>query len=82
VLLRARAIENLSYVLAPAQVGKHENGRETYGNAMIINPWGEVVARAGEGPDVVLAQIDLAEQQATRERFPALKHTTLLPRLQ
>jgi nitrilase len=81
VLLRARAIENLSYVLAPAQVGKHENGRETYGNAMIINPWGEVVARAGEGPDIALAQIDLAEQQATRERFPALKHTTLLPRL-
>ena len=82
VLLRARAIENLSYVLAAAQVGRHENGRETYGHAMIVSPWGEVLARAGAGPDIALAQIDLVAQQATRERFPALTHATFLRHLQ
>jgi deaminated glutathione amidase len=78
VILRARAIENLCYVLAPAQIGKHANGRETYGNAMIVNPWGEVLARGSGGPGIVLAHIDLAAQQEIRARFPALTHATLL----
>jgi nitrilase len=82
VLLRARAIENLCYVLAPAQIGVHPNGRETYGNAMIVGPWGEVLARAADGPGVAMAHIDLESQQAIRERFPALTHTALLQRLQ
>jgi nitrilase len=80
VLLRARAIENLCYVLAPAQAGTHANGRETYGNAMIVNPWGEVLARvdgASKGPGIALASIDLTEQAAMRARFPALVHRRL-----
>jgi deaminated glutathione amidase len=77
VLLRARAIENLCFVLAPAQTGKHANGRETYGNAMIVNPWGEVIARAGEGCSIAVAEIDLQAQSATRARFPALLHRRL-----
>jgi deaminated glutathione amidase len=77
VLLRARAIENLCYVLAPAQIGKHANGRDTYGNAMIVNPWGEVLARVDAGPGVALAEIDLSAQEITRARFPALLHRRL-----
>jgi len=77
VLLRARAIENLCYVLAPAQAGTHANGRQTYGNALIVNPWGEVLARAGTGPDVAVANIDPPAQQELRARFPALTHRRL-----
>jgi nitrilase len=77
VLLRARAIENLCYVLAPAQVGQHANGRETYGNAMIVDPWGEVLARAETAPAIALASVDAEAQQATRARFPALLHRRL-----
>jgi deaminated glutathione amidase len=77
VLLRARAIENLCYVLAPAQAGKHANGRETYGHAMIVNPWGVVLARVDAGEGVALAPIDLSVQDATRARFPALLHRRL-----
>lgn len=77
VLLRARAIENLSYVLAPAQVDKHANGRETYGNSLIVSPWGEVLARASEGPGIAMAEIDLQSQADIRARFPALSHTRL-----
>jgi predicted amidohydrolase len=77
VLLRARAIENLCYVLAPAQSGKHANGRETYGNAMIVSPWGDVLVRAGDGPGIAIAEIDLQSQAALRARFPALSHRRL-----
>jgi len=77
ILLRARAIENLSYVLAPAQVGKHANGRETYGNSLIVGPWGDVLARAGTGSDVVLASVDPVELTEIRARFPALSHFRL-----
>ncbi len=77
VLLRARAIENLCYVLAPAQVGKHANGRETHGNAMIVSPWGEILSRASAGPGIAMAQIDLPAQQEIRARFPALTHRRL-----
>jgi deaminated glutathione amidase len=78
VLLRARAIENLSYVIAPAQVGKHANGRETYGNALIVDPWGVVLDRVTSGPGIAIAEIDRTMQQQVRERFPALKHRTMI----
>lgn len=74
VLLRARSIENLCYLLAPAQVGLHDNGRETYGHSSIIDPWGTVLACQAEYCGVVLAEIDLAQQQQMRQRFPALAH--------
>ncbi|HTE39311.1 MAG TPA: carbon-nitrogen hydrolase family protein [Steroidobacteraceae bacterium] len=77
VLLRARAIENLCYVLAPAQVGTHANGRETYGNAMIVDPWGEVLSRVEDVPGIAIAHIDAENQQAMRARFPALLHRRL-----
>lgn len=73
-LLRARAIENLAWVIAPAQGGKHVNGRQTHGHSMIVDPWGKVVAeRAGE-PGVVLAEIDPAFQERMRTSLPALEH--------
>jgi len=75
VLMRARAIENLCYVLAPAQVGRHANGRETYGNSLIVDPWGVVLARVdGSEPGFACAPIDLDAQREIRERFPALTH--------
>jgi predicted amidohydrolase len=60
VLLRARAIENQCYVMAPAQGGRHESGRETWGHTMIVDPWGEILACRDEGPGVVLAEVDPA----------------------
>lgn len=77
VLLRARAIENLSFMLAPAQTGLHANGRETYGHSMIVDPWGEVLALRAAEPGVVMADIDLKRQAETRQRFPALSHRRL-----
>lgn len=79
VLLRARAIENLCYLLAPAQTGLHANSRETYGHSMIIDPWGEVLACQPDGPGVVSAEIDLERQRAMRQRFPALMHRRFEP---
>ena len=77
VLLRARAVENLCYVLAAAQWGLHANGRETYGDAMIVDYWGRVLARRSTGAGVVVAEIDPAAQAGVRESFPALKHRVL-----
>jgi len=75
LLVRARAVENLCYVLAPAQSGNHENGRETYGDSMIVDPWGHVVARVAEaGPGLAVAEIDRTLQHELRGRFPALAH--------
>ncbi len=74
VLLRARAIETGAFVLAATQGGLHENGRETFGHSMIVSPWGEVLAEAGEDPCVVLADIDLALCDEARTRIPSLKH--------
>ncbi len=74
VLLRARAIENGCFVLAAAQCGEHENGRRTYGHSLIVSPWGEVLADAGEEPGVVSAEIDLAAVAAARVRIPTLSH--------
>jgi predicted amidohydrolase len=74
VLLRARAIENGSFVFAAAQGGKHENGRETFGHSLIVDPWGRILAEGGTEPGVVLAKIDLAEVAAARGRIPSLQH--------
>jgi predicted amidohydrolase len=76
-LLRARAIENLCYVIAPAQSGIHPNGRETYGDSMIVDYWGRVLKRVPRGRGCAVAEVDLARQSAVRESFPALKHRTL-----
>ena len=76
-LLRARAIENLCHVVAPAQVGMHSNGRETYGDSLIVDHWGKVLARLPQGTGVITAPIDLQEQAATRARFPALDNRRL-----
>jgi len=79
VLLRARAIETGAYVFAPAQGGRHENGRETYGHSLIVDPWGRVVAEAGEEPAIAMAKIDPAEVEKARARIPALTHDAELP---
>lgn len=76
-LLRARAIENLSFVVAPAQAGTHANGRETYGDSLIVDYWGTVLARRASGEGVVLASLDLAAQAEARRNFPALTHRLL-----
>ena len=75
-LLRARAIENLAYVVAPAQGGRHENGRETHGDTMIIDPWGTVLNRLSRDAGVVIADIDLSHLQGLRRNLPALSHRT------
>ena len=72
VLLRARAIETGCYVVAPAQCGTHSDGRQTYGHALIINPWGEILAEADDGDGVVSATIDLAKITAARRAIPSL----------
>jgi len=74
VLLRARAIENGSYVFAAAQGGKHENGRETFGHSLIVDPWGRVLAEGGNAPGVIVADIDPAEVATARARIPSLQH--------
>ncbi len=73
-LLRARAIENLCYVLAPAQGGKHENGRATFGRSVLFDPWGETLAQHDEGPGVVAGDVDLARIAELRASLPALSH--------
>lgn len=77
VLLRARAIENLSFMLAAAQVGLHTNGRETYGHSMIVDPWGEVLGCKVNEPGFVIAEINLEQQRETRRRFPVLSQRRL-----
>jgi deaminated glutathione amidase len=78
LLVRARAVENLCYVLAPAQSGTHVNGRETYGDSMIVDPWGHVIARVAEaGPGLAVGEIDRTLQLELRGRFPALSHRKL-----
>jgi len=77
MLLRARAIENQAYVLAPAQGGHHRNGRDTYGHSMIIDPWGRVLAVLASGPGVVTAEVDHAEIARVRQSLPALTHRVM-----
>jgi nitrilase len=76
-LLRARAIENLAWVLAPAQGGKHANGRRTHGHSMVVDPWGKVVAERAAGAGVVVADIDPLFQARVRSGLPALTHRVL-----
>ena len=74
VLMRARAIENGSFVFAAAQGGTHENGRETYGHSLVVDPWGRVIAEGGTEPGVVFADVDPAEVATARGRGPSLQH--------
>jgi len=76
-LIRARAIENLAYVIAPAQGGYHLSGRETHGNSMIVDPWGVILDRLPRGSGVVIAGVNPAYQASLRNSLPALKHRTL-----
>ncbi|KTC88698.1 carbon-nitrogen hydrolase family protein [Fluoribacter dumoffii] len=77
ILLRARAIENLCYVLAANQGGQHENGRSTFGHSMIIDPWGRILTQKEKGPGIVVADIDLHNQKELRQNFPCLDHHVL-----
>jgi predicted amidohydrolase len=74
VLLRARAIENQVYVLAPAQHGRHPKGRQTYGKSIIVDPWGEVVAQCSEGEGFATAELDFVYQDRVRTALPSLLH--------
>ena len=74
VLQRARAIENGCFVLAAAQGGRHENGRDTYGHSLVVDPWGRIIAEGGTEPGVVIAEIDPAEVAKARSRVPSLNH--------
>jgi nitrilase len=76
MLVRARAVENLAFVLAAAQTGRHPGGRQTWGHAMIVDPWGRVLGACTDKPGLAVADMDLAGQETLRSRFPALAHTT------
>lgn len=73
-LLKARAIENLSFLIASAQGGYHVNGRETYGHSLIVDPWGNILDEIDSGSGYAIADLDLAQQKKTRESFPVLSH--------
>jgi len=77
LLLRARAVENLAWVVAPAQGGRHENGRRTWGQSLVVDPWGAPVAQQAEGEGVVLADLDAAQTARFRAQLPALTHRIL-----
>jgi predicted amidohydrolase len=81
VLVRTRAIENLAWVLAPAQVGRHGRGRYSHGHAMIVDPWGVVVAQVPEGEGIAVAELDFDRQDRIRRELPALGHARLLKRI-
>jgi predicted amidohydrolase len=74
ILLRARAIENTAFVFAAAQGGRHEDGRDTFGHSLVIDPWGRILAEGGTEPGVVMAKIDPAEVATARGRIPSLQH--------
>jgi deaminated glutathione amidase len=78
VLLRARAVENLAYVVAPAQVGRHGPGRASHGHAMIVDPWGVVLAQVPDGEGIALAELDFDRLDQVRRELPALSHARLL----
>jgi nitrilase len=77
ILVRARAIENLCYVVAAAQGGYHVNGRESYGDTMIVDPWGNVLDRLASGSGIVIANYDRSQISKVRETFPVLRHRKL-----
>ncbi|HEY6023949.1 MAG TPA: carbon-nitrogen hydrolase family protein [Pseudolabrys sp.] len=74
VLMRSRAIENGCFIFAAAQCGKHENGRETYGHSLVVDPWGRIIAEGGIEPGIVMAEIDPSEVAKARARIPSLQH--------
>jgi predicted amidohydrolase len=74
VLIRARAIENGCFVFAAAQGGRHENGRETFGHSLVVDPWGQILAEGGTEPGLILADVDPAQVAAARSRIPSLNH--------
>ena len=74
VLLRARAIENQAYVIASAQGGEHNSGRQTWGHSMIIDPWGDIIAKCKFGENIVLGEVDMKKLQSIRDNLPALQH--------
>ncbi|QJQ33176.1 carbon-nitrogen hydrolase family protein [Sphingomonas lacunae] len=78
-LLRARAIEQGCYIIAPAQTGHHEDGRSTYGHSLVVNPWGEVILDMGCSPGLGFASLDLDMVQAVRKRIAAIRHRRPLP---
>jgi predicted amidohydrolase len=79
VLLRARAIENLCYVVAAAQGGVHDNGRRTWGHSMMVDPWGKILACQDEGAGLVMSEVSKDHIDSTRAQLPALDHAVLLP---
>lgn len=76
-LVRARAIENQCYMIAPNQGGTHASGRATYGHSMIVDSWGNILDRVDSGPGIAMAELDLDTLQQTRQRFPSLQHRQL-----
>ncbi len=76
--MRARAIENFSYVIAACQTGKHDNHRETYGHSMIISPWGEILGELPEGEGIVVADIDLNVLKKIRQDMPVKNHQRMI----
>ena len=74
ILLRSRAIETGCYIIAPAQGGKHQDGRETYGHSLIIDPWGEILAEGGTEPGIITATLDLSKVDEVRGKIPSLRH--------
>ena len=79
VLLRARAIEAGLFVVAAAQVGRHEDGRQTFGHSLVVDPWGELLLDMGEDEGVGFADIDLKRISDVRSRIPALNHRRPIP---
>ena len=79
ILLRARAIEAGVFVVAAAQVGRHEDGRDTFGHALVVDPWGRVLLNMGDAPGIGFADIDLHEVEAVRARLPAIRHRRPIP---
>lgn len=78
ILLRARAIETGSFVIAAAQTGEHHGGRKTYGHSLIISPWGEIIAEGGDDTGIIYGEIDLAKVDVARTAIPALKHDRVI----
>jgi len=81
LLARSRAVENLCYVIGADQTGEHADGRRTFGDSMIVDPWGAVLARRVTGTGVVTAAVDTSQQHALRQRFPVLDQRRTLPGL-